>query len=404
MSALDGIKVLDISEIMQAPLAAMMLADFGADVTKVERPGVGDMLRPMDRYAAQNGLMSSYYASLNRNKRSITLDLKSEGGRKIFLEMARKTDVLIHNYRPGAMERLGLDYDTLSAINPRLIYAVATAFGESGPLSSKAGQDMLAQTISGITYATTQYLGQPALLSTPLIDLASGMTLAQGIAFALLERERSGLGQKVSVSLFDTALAGQMVEAASILMYGNDMNWIKNALSFVFETSDGWITVLGFFRENPLQRVCQALGIPDIASEPEFSTLEKQVKAKDEIYARLKPAFLSYTTEECTKRLDSVDILCAPVQSLKNAMSHVQCEINGMIAPITVDGQGTLRTLASPLKLSRTPAKRNSRVAALGADTLAILDELGIEGDAVEALARKGAFGPTPPFEETAAS
>lgn len=248
---LAGVTVLDISEVMQAPLAAQVLGDLGARVIKIERPG-GDLMRRMDTHAVRHGLMSSYFAALNRNKVSVPLDMKTEGGLMVMRQLAAKADVLIHNYRPGVMERFGLGYDDLSKANPRIVYAVASGYGESGPLSTRPGQDMAAQSISGILASTTRE-GLPALISTAAIDFASGMILAQGILAALLERKNSDRGQKVSICLLDTAIAMQMCEVASQQMYNYTTNWVDRNLNWVFPTSNGHVTVLGFFRENPLR-------------------------------------------------------------------------------------------------------------------------------------------------------
>ena len=220
MSILSGTVVLDLSEVYQAPLAAQVLGDFGATVIKIERPGSGEILRGYDSYATAHGGMSSYFAAVNRNKKSLTVDLKTDAGLSIVARLAASADVFLHNYRPGVMERLGIGYDQLRKANPRLVYAESSGYGETGPLSRNPGQDMAIQSISGIAMGNARPDGSPALVNTPVVDFAAGMILAQGVILALLERERSGLGQKVQTSLLNAAIAMQSLEAGSQLVYG----------------------------------------------------------------------------------------------------------------------------------------------------------------------------------------
>ena len=251
MGILTGITVIELCEVYQGPLAGQSLGDFGARVIKVERPPTGDPMRG-EHYAVERNLMSSYFAATNRNKESICLDLKSEEGRSALHALLRTADVLLHNYRAGVMERLGFGYEALAEINPRLIYAGASGYGDSGPLAGLAGQDLLIQSITGIARKGTNSGATPNYLNVPLTDYASGMLLVQGVLLALIERMSSGRGQKVSISLFDTAVSMQSLEAASLLNYGYETRWFDLSLNFAMQVADGWVTVLGFFRQNPL--------------------------------------------------------------------------------------------------------------------------------------------------------
>lgn len=357
MGILDGCLVVELSEVYQAPLAAQVLGDFGADVIKVERPGEGEILRRMDSVAQERGGMSSYFAAVNRNKYSIVLDLKSDGGKDAMHSLLSRADVFIHNLRPGVLERLGFSYDILVVRNPRLIYASATGFGESGPMSHMGGQDLVIQSVSGMACASAGTDGAPRFANAPSVDFASGMILAQGIMAALLERERSGLGQKVSVSLLDTAMAIQSLEAASQLIYGYETRWFNRALNFVAQTKNGWITVLGFFRNNPLALLCKAFKLPDASLQPHLRTIADQISHREEICTMFEPLFAEMTQEQALELLGGADVLCAPILQLPEALAHPQVKHNGMIIDVDVAGQGRLPVIGNPLKLSRTPAE-----------------------------------------------
>ncbi|MFZ5508418.1 MAG: CaiB/BaiF CoA transferase family protein [Pseudomonadota bacterium] len=357
MGVLDGHLVVELSEVYQAPLAAQVLGDLGADVIKIERVGTGDILRRMDPAAQARGEMSSYFAAVNRNKRSLCLDLKSEQGKRDLAELLEEADVLIHNYRPGALERLGFGYEELARRNPRLVFASATGYGESGPLSRLGGQDLVIQSLSGMAMAAAGADGVPRFANAPSVDYASGMALAQGILAALLARQKTGRGQRVSVSLLDTAIAIQMLEATLQLNYGHETRWFARGLNFLFQTRDGWITVLGFFRENPLALMCRALDLPDASAQPGFGTVPEQLERREEIYRLLQPHVAHLGRDEALARFTETDVLCAPVLTLAEALGHPQVQHNGMVTRVPVAGQDDVPVVANPLKLSDTPVQ-----------------------------------------------
>lgn len=355
MGVLTGCLVVELSEVYQAPVAAQTLGDLGADVIKVERKGSGEILRRMDPVALESNRMSSYFAAVNRNKLSITLDLKSEDGKRDLLHLLRQADVLIHNYRPGVLDRLGFGYEALSKDNPRLVYAGATGFGESGPLAAQGGQDMVLQSITGMALASAGPDGQPRFSNAPSIDFASGMILAQGVLAALLARERTGRGQRVGVSLLDAAIAIQSLEAASQLMYGFETRWLDRGLNFVFPTQDGWLTVLGFFRENPLSLMCRAMGLPDESQRPGYGSVPEQIAHRDEIFALLAPKVAALQRTEAYERFCAADVLCAPMLSLAEALEHPQVRHNGMVTGVPIAGQESAQVVSNPLRLTDTP-------------------------------------------------
>ncbi|OZM75452.1 MULTISPECIES: CaiB/BaiF CoA transferase family protein [Pseudonocardia] len=390
--ALEGIRVLDLGEIMQGPLAAQVLGDFGADVVKVERGVAGDMMRSLDRDAIEAGEPSSYYVAVNRNKRSVSLNLKTREGLAALHRLLERADVLVHSYRPAAVRRLGLSYEELADRYPRLVYASASGFGETGPYAHKAGQDMLAQSLSGMA----RTVGDPGLAAhispVPVVDYASGMALAQGILAALLERERSGRGQHVSVNLLDTAMALQTLESASMLMYGRETNWVTDWYSGVFETSDGMVTVLGLFRENALHLVCKALDLEDLSRRPEFGTASLQARNKERANELLRDAVRALTTEDAIQRFDSADLLSAPLLTLDEALRHPQVLANGTITRVEVAGSTSTRILGNPVTLSRTPARITRGVAAVGEHTEPVLRESGFGDSDINALRASGAI------------
>jgi crotonobetainyl-CoA:carnitine CoA-transferase CaiB-like acyl-CoA transferase len=384
MSILEGIKVIELCEVYQGPLAGQTLADYGARVIKVERPPVGDPMRLGDFYATANNLMSGYYAAVNRNKECVCLDLKNDEGRTALLELLKTADVVLHNYRPGVMERLGFGYEDLSKINSRLIYAAASGFGETGPLAEMAGQDLVIQSISGIAMKNARASGVPNYLNVPLTDYASGLLLVQGILLALIERGKSGIGQKVTSSLFDAAIAMQSLEAASILNYGYETRWFDRAPNFPVEVSDGWVTVLGFFRDNPLQLVCQALNVPDLSAELNVPLANDQIDIRDKIVERLAPEFRKFKAADIVARLQKVGILAAPVLSFEQTLALPQVENNRLIVTVPVEGQSDMKLVDQPLKFSRSQRPAVRAPGKLGAQTRTVLAEHGFDDARIE--------------------
>ncbi|MFD2415570.1 CaiB/BaiF CoA transferase family protein [Amycolatopsis pigmentata] len=388
--ALEGIRVVELCEIMQGPLAGQTLGDLGADVVKVERGERGDAMRTLDREAVENGRMSSYFVALNRNKRSISLDLKTPAGREILHRLLAEADVLVHNYRPHAVRGLGLSYEDLASRYPRLVYGSASGFGATGPLAHKPGQDMLAQTVSGLARA----VGDPRLTSylnpTAQVDYTSGMGLVQGILAALLERERSGRGQEVRVNLLDSAVAMQMLEAAAHTLYAEHLNWVTQWYSGTFATTDGVVTVLGLFRDNAVRLICDALEIPDLSLRPELSTTELQARNKDVVNEVIAPVVAKLSTEQALERFEAVDLLCAPQLTLAEVLRHPQLAANELLVDVDVPGQDRARVVGYPVRLSRSRADVRRAVPRRGEHTGEVLGELGYTPEEIAEFGRQG--------------
>jgi formyl-CoA transferase len=372
---LAGVRVIDFTQVMMGPVATQMLADYGADVIKIEKPGSGDLSRtsfPGD----PAGLLGPVYCSLNRNKRSIVLDTRSAEGRAVVLKLTETADVVVNNFRAGVMERLGFGYEELSKLNPRLVYAVGTGFGLTGPYSHKGGQDVLAQAMSGTMHRRSDATLPLSIYPTTFADYSAGMHLVQGVLLALLQREKTGKGQRISVSLLDSMLAAQTQEAAAHLMRGREVNWGAMPLSGVFETSEGAVVLVGAFKANPLRDICAALEIADLSEDPRFASHAQQVKNKAELHDIFRARFNNKSTAHWLARLEEQDLLCAPVRSLAQALADEQTLINGMI--LEADGEvERVKVVGSPVHMEAAPVTIRIPPSRLGQYTDAVLAELG---------------------------
>jgi len=371
---LSGVTVLDFSQIELGPCATQVLGDFGADVIKIERPGAGDLSRLHMRHASGE---SAIFWSLNRNKRSVAIDMRAPLGREVILRLARRADVLVHNFRPGVMERLGFGAAELRVINPRLIYAFGSGYGPTGPYRDKGGQDVLAQAMSGIASRRAEPDAPPEPNATPIADFTAGMLLVQAILLALLARARTGQGQVVHVSLLDGMLAMQLQEAAAWLNLGERLNWGAFPLSGTFATHDGHVVMVGAFKPNPLQDICRGLGIEDLSADPRYATHERQVAHRDELQARWRDEFGKRTTRQAVDALEAVDILCAPVNRIETALADPQVACNEMVVEMRHPAIGTIRAVGIPVKLEGTPGSVRRAPPRLGEHTREVLAELG---------------------------
>ena len=351
---LEGVRVLDFTQVMMGPCCTQMLADYGADVIKIERAGWGDLSR-WSVGEDPDGGNNPVFASLNRNKRSVALDLKTEEDRTAVLRLVETSDVVVNNFRPGVMDRMGFGYDDLRLINPRIIYAVGTGFGLDGPYVHKGGQDVLAQAMSGAMHRRSDPSVPLTVYPTALADYAAGMHMVQGILLALLQRGKTGEGQQIAVSLFNSMLAMQMQEAAVWMMRGRELNWAAMPLSGVFETLDGAVVMVGAFKEHPLRDICTALGIDDLSTDPRYATLEQQKAHRAELQTTFRDRFAAGTTAHWLERLGGVDILCAPVMTLADALDDPQTACNDMIVELEPTAGGPVRLVASPIDMSAAP-------------------------------------------------
>jgi formyl-CoA transferase len=371
---LAGIRVIDFTQVMMGPVATQMLGDYGADVIKIERPPTGDLSRtsfPDD----PAGLVGPVYCSLNRNKRSVVLDLRKPEERAALMELIRGADVVVNNFRAGVMDRMGLGYEDLKRINPRLIYAIGTGFGLTGPYAHKGGQDVLAQAMSGVMARRSRDSDPLAVHATTFADYSAGMHLVQGVLLALLQRAKTGRGQQFNVSLLDSMIAAQTQEATSHMMRGYELNWGAMPLSGVFETQDGALVMVGAFKADPVKDIGTALGIAGLESDARFSTHALRMQNKTALQAIFLERFKTNTTAHWIGRLEEQDLLCAPVRTLAEALADEQATINGMImeAPGVVE---TVKVVGSPIHMSDAPVTIRIPPAKLGQHTQDVLAEL----------------------------
>jgi crotonobetainyl-CoA:carnitine CoA-transferase CaiB-like acyl-CoA transferase len=388
---LEGIQVIDLTQVELGPVCTQALGDFGADVIKIERAGVGDLSR--SAYPDPAGQDNPVYLSLNRNKRSLALDLRQPAGRQVLYDLVARADIIVNNFRPGVMDRMGLGYEKLKEINPGLIYAFGSGFGSHGPYAGKGGQDVLAQALSGAMNRRADPSIPLSIYGTALADYAAGMLLVQGILLALVARSRSGEGQQVDVSLFDAMLSMQLQEATVWLMRGKELNWAGYPLSGVFNSQDGALVIVGAFKANPLRDICSALELEDLSERPEFANHEQQVLHKAQIQQIWRERIATRPAAYWIERLDAVDILCAPVATLGEALENPQTAVNEMVWRIPQANREEVVTVGNPVKLSATPASIRRSPPKLGENSEEILRELGYEQGRIEQLRTERVFG-----------
>ena len=369
---LAGVRVIDFTQVMLGPVCTQMLGDYGADVIKIERKGAGDLSR--STFEAVAGHDNPVFCSLNRNKRSAALDLKNPDHMAAVRVLITGADVVVNNFRAGVMDRMGLGYDDCRRLNPRIIYAVGTGFGETGPYSHKGGQDVLAQAMSGVMARRADDSHPLSIYATTFADYSAGMHLVQGILLALLQRNRTGEGQKVSVALYNSMLAAQMQEAAMIMNADSDINWAAMPLTGVFETSDGAVVVVGAFKPNPLRDICAALDIPDLSPDPRFATLQSQFRHKSELHAMFRERYKTQTTAYWLERLEAQDLLCAPVRNLREALVDPQTLHNEMVIE-GCDGDLRMQLVGSPIRMTSAPVGMRRPPPRLGEHTDEVLAE-----------------------------
>jgi len=370
---LAGIRVIDFTQVMMGPVCTQMLADHGADVIKIERKGAGDLSR--STFAPVAGHDNPIFCSLNRNKRSCEIDLRDPAQVELVKALIADADVVTNNFRAGVMERLGLGYEDCKRLNPRIIYAVGTGYGESGPYAHKGGQDVLAQALTGVMARRADPSVPVSIYPTALADYTAGMHMVQGILFALLQRERTGEGQKVSVSLYNSMLAMQMQEAAMIMMEGSEVNWAAMPLSGVFQAQNGSLVLVGAFKANPLRDICAALEIDDLSQDPRFVDLQAQFKHKAELHAIFRERFATNTREYWLARLEEQDLLSAPVRDMREALVDPQTLHNEMILDGGSSSGRPLRFIASPIQMSSAATGLRRAPPRLGEHTHEVLEE-----------------------------
>jgi formyl-CoA transferase len=391
--ALDGIRVLDVTQVMAGPYAAMVLADLGADVIKVEPPA-GDSTRQMPGAA---GTDTPAFNAVNRGKRSIVLDLKRDGGRSVAARLARGCDILIENYRPGVMDALGLGYDTLAADNPRLIYASISGYGQTGPSRGLGGFDLIAQGVSGIMSVTGEAGRPPVKAGIPVTDLGAGLFAVVGILAALQARHRTGVGQLVDTSLVDAGVALSVWEATEYFSGAGVPGPLgsahrMNAPYEAIRCADGYLT-LGGANERIFRRMCDALDHPEWKALPEFADNASRVRHRAALAERIEAVTLTRPRSHWLRIFEANDVPCGPINDYREVFEDPQVRARQMALEVDHPALGRVRSLGSPIKLSVTPADPQRRAPMLGEHGDAILREAGYSDEAIAALRADRAVG-----------
>lgn len=385
--ALEGIRVLDLSRMLPGPYCTMMLGDLGAEVIKIEEIKGGD---PTRHSPPKVGTQSAAFRQVNRNKKSISIDLKSSEGRALFLKLAATADIVMEQFRPGVVDRLGIGYKEVSEINPRIIYCALTGFGQDGPHRDRSGHDLNYLALSGVLGLTTDEQGKPAMSGIQVADLAGGMIAGFAMLAALLARERTGRGQYVDVSMFDVMLS-MLPIAASHQFVGKryevgDKFVLSGSYPFynVYETIDGNYMTLGALEPKFWTNFCKTVAREDLIAK-QFSEGDD----KAELFSEVKAIFKSRSRDEWIEVMRDADCCCEPVLSLGEAFEHEQTKARQMVQEITTATDGVLKQLGFAYKLSDTPPRINTMSPELGEHTEELLTVLGIAQDEQERM--KGA-------------
>ena len=387
---LSGIKIIDLSSVISGPVATVLLADQGADVIKVEAPQ-GDIIRRMG--LGKNNL-SPGFVSANRGKRSICIDLKEPAGVTIVKKLIADADVFIQNFRPGAIERMGLSYDVMSALNPRLLYVSVSGFGETGPYAHKRVYDPVIQALTGLPdVQADSATSRPKMVRTIIPDKVSALTTAQAITAGLLERERgSGEGQHIKVAMIDATISFLWPEAlGGLTMVGGEKNVRRGQLAqdLIFETQDGYITC-GAVSDSEWKGMCAALEQPHWLDDERFNTpMGRVANAKDRIDS-MGDVLKSRTSADWLERLDANDVPCAPVLSRPEILENEQIKANKLISQYEHPGLGQIRQPRPGAKFSRSDMRKEPIAPALGQHSEEILRDLGLPGAAIRELVDKG--------------
>ena len=384
--ALEGIRVLDVAQVMAGPFCAMQLCDMGADVIKVEPPE-GDPTRQM---GVRGGLDSAGFAALNRGKRAIVLDLKSVAGRHAFERLAARTDILIENFRPGVMRALGLDYSALAAPNPRLIYASISGYGQTGPDAPKGGFDLVAQGVSGLMSVTGEPGGPPVKSGVPITDLGAGLFALAAVLAALHHRHRSGRGQYIDTSLVEAGLALSVWEAAEYFAEQVTPQAQGSAHRFLapyqaIRCSDGYITI-GAGTDRLFAALCDLVGHGDWTSEEAFATAAARVRNRAALVDRIEAITSRHTRAHWLEQLEARAIPCGPINTYAEAFADPHTKARAMIAELDHPTLGRIPTLGSPIKMSETPPVVGAHVPRLGEHTREVLGEAGLTESEIDTV------------------
>lgn len=374
---LANIRILDLTLIMAGPYCTLILGDLGAEVIKIEKPGIGESSREMPPYFFEG--QSAYFIAMNRNKKSMTLDLKSENGKKIFYDLARQSDVVIDNFRPGVVKKLGIDFNALKEINPRIICCSISGYGQTGPFKDRPAFDLVIQARGGIMSYTGEPGQIPVRMGAPMGDLTGGLFATQGILAALYQREQTGRGQQIDISLVD-AQTSLLTYRAQFYLVGNEIaqpvgsGHVSAHPIRAFQTKT-FAIVIDANTESIFAELCNALGKPDMSRDPKFNSRESRLRNKEELYRILEEAFLEKTGEQWLEMLEK-RIPIAPINTIDKALADPQTLSRNMVAEVEYENSKKLKIVGNPIKMSEIEQETFRRPPYLGEHTEAILTEL----------------------------
>jgi formyl-CoA transferase/CoA:oxalate CoA-transferase len=393
---LSGIRVVDLTRILAGPFATMILGDMGADVIKVENPDGGDDSRGWGPpWVPQVGGASAYYTAVNRNKRSVALDLKDESGREALWRLIEGADVLVSNFRPGVIERLGFSWEAVHARAPRVVFALINGYGATGPGAEKPSFDVIVQGESGVMDVTGWPDGPPTRVGISLGDETAGLLVVQGILAALFARERSGEGQRVEVALHDGLLSLLTYHAQNWWSGGAPPMRLGNAHPSIvpyqtFRAADAWINV-GVGNERQWRALCDLVGKPEWVDDPRFATNGARVTHRDELVPLLEALFAARSATEWLDALGAASIPSGRIRSVPEALESPEARHRQMVVDVETGNAGSLRLLGVPVKLSATPGKIRRPPPGLGEHTEEVLSEIGYDSGTIESLQKRGA-------------
>lgn len=389
---LGDVKVLSFGRMLSGPYASMLLSDLGADVIKVEQPETGDISRTGAPFIKG---ISSYFLSINRGKRSITLDLKKNDAKRIIFELANKVDILLENFRPGVMDRLGLGYETISKHNPRIIYASVSGFGQNGPYTGRAAFDMIAQGMGGVVSITGEPERSPVRVGYSIGDIGASLFAVTAILAALHEREISGKGQWIDVSMLDCQVAlcenacARYLATQEIPRPSGSRHPLFTPFE-VFPTSDSHIVLIAFMDDH-WKKFCHAVAKEHWISDARFSTNESRLANYQVFVDKMNALMRTRTTKEWTELLDSQGIICGPVNSIDQVVNDPHIQEREMIVDVNHPRVGKLRVVGTPMKFSRTPCQIEKACPELGEHTEEVLSSwLGLSDEEIERLRKLG--------------
>ena len=391
-SALSGMVVLDLTQIMAGPFCTMVLADMGADVIKIEKPDGGDDNRRMGPPFIKD--WSAGFLALNRNKRSLAVDLRNDAGRAMFKRLVKDSDVVVENFRPGVMDRLGLGYESLVSIKPSLVYCSVSGFGNTGPDAAKGGFDLVAQGVSGLMSITGHPGMPPAKVGVPITDISAGLLSANGVLCAYIHALKTGQGQQVDTSLMEAGVAYTVWESSVYFADGDVPGPLGSAhrVSAPYQalrTSDGYLNI-GAATQPTWEQLCRAIGAEALVDDPRFELPGDRKNRQDELASLLEETFVTDTTANWLEMLEKAGVVAGPIYNMDQVYRDPQVLARNMLVDLEDPDLGTIHNIGVPVKLSATPGRIRTRAPMLGEHSAEILLEHGFSQDEVDGLLVEG--------------